>query len=471
MPERLGAPRPWTGDLTVPGRFHVVGVGGSGMSAIATVLAAMGHHVTGSDRQDSAVVRRVREVGVDTWVGHDPARLAGIDALTASTAVGPDDPEVAWARDQSIPVLSRADMLAAICATRRVLAVAGTHGKTTTSSMLATILVAAGLRPSFIVGGDIAGIGPGARWDTGEWLVVEADESDGTFLRLGAEGAVVTSLEADHLDYYGDMAHLEAAFADFLSAAAGPRAVCVDGAAAARLADRLPGAATYGSVADADLRLVGVNGVRAGVTFDLTRGGERLGTVTLNIPGRHNALNATGALALALGIGVPFEVAAPALERFGGVARRFERRGERHGVTFVDDYGHLPGEVAVVVATAAAGGWDRVVAVFQPHRYSRTAALWQDFADSFAGADVVVVSDVYAAGEAAVPGISGALIAGAVRAAHPEQEVRYVPSRSDLIAELDAELRPGDLCLTLGAGDLTSLPDQLLLGRPAKDQA
>jgi UDP-N-acetylmuramate--alanine ligase len=437
------------------------------MSAIATVLAAMGHHVTGSDRRDSAVVRRLRDVGVATWVGHDTARLDGIDAVTASTAVPADDPELAWARAQGIPVLTRADMLAAICGTRRVLAVAGTHGKTTTSSMLAAILVAAGLRPSFIVGGDIAGVGPGARWDTGEWLVVEADESDGTFLRLGAEGAIVTSLEADHLDFYGDMAHLEAAFATFLSAAAGPRVVCIDGKEAADLVERIPGAVTtYGTSVDADLRLSNLDSVRAEVRFDLEQDHQPLGSISLAVPGSHNARNATGALALALGIGVAFEVAAPALERFGGVARRFERRGERRGVTFVDDYGHLPGEVAVVMATAATGGWGRVVAVFQPHRYSRTAALWPDFADSFVGADLVILTDVYAAGEAPIPGITGELIATAVRAAHPDQEVRYVPTWQGLIAELNAELRPGDLCLTLGAGDLTTLPDQLLVDPP-----
>jgi UDP-N-acetylmuramate--alanine ligase len=457
-------PEGWSGDLAVPGRFHVVGAGGSGMSAIATVLAAMGHRVTGSDRQDSAVLRRLRDVGVATWVGHDTARLADIEALTASTAVRADDAELAWARDHGIPVLSRADMLAAICATRRVLAVAGTHGKTTTSSMLAAILVAAGLRPSFIVGGDIAGVGPGARWDTGEWMVVEADESDGTFLRLGAEGVVVTSLEADHLDFYGDMAHLEAAFAAFVSTASGPRVVCIDGSVAAELAQRVPGSVTtYGTSSGAQLQLSHLDSDRAGVGFDLELDGEPLGSISLAVPGRHNALNATGALALARGIGVSFDVAVPALEHFGGVARRFERRGERRGVTFVDDYGHLPGEVAVVMATAAAGGWDRVVAVFQPHRYSRTAALWQDFADSFVGADLVILTDVYAAGEAPIAGVSGALIADAVRAAHPELQVRYVPTWVGLIAELDAELRAGDLCLTLGAGDLTTLPDQLLV--------
>lgn len=463
----------WAGDLSVPGRYHVVGAGGAGMSAIATVLAAMGHALSGSDERGSAALDRLAALGVETWVGHHPERLVApgasrLDAVTASTAVPADDPELVAARSLGVPVLSRADMLAAICATRRTLAVAGTHGKTTTSSMLAGLLVAAGLHPSFIVGGDIVGVGPGARWDRGEWLVVEADESDGTFLRLGAEGVIVTSIEPDHLDFYGDVAHLEAAFGAFATATPGPRVVCVDGPAAAALAaaigpDRL---STYGRAAGAGLRVGEVQSTRGGVRFSL-RGVGPPRAVTLAVPGLHNALNATAALGLALAIGVDAEVAIGALEAFGGVARRFEPRGERDGISFVDDYGHLPSEVRTSVDTARAGGWDRVVAVFQPHRYSRTAALWRDFADSFDGADVVMITDVYPSGEAPRPGVGGHLVARAVAEAHQEADVRYLPDRARLVEALRAELRPGDLCLTLGAGDLTTLPDELLAERPA----
>jgi UDP-N-acetylmuramate--alanine ligase len=435
------------------------------MSAIAAVLAAMGHDVTGSDQRDSAALARLAGAGVRTWVGHRSTALDGVDALTASTAVPADDAEVVEARRRGIPVLRRAEMLAAICATRRTLAVGGTHGKTTTSSMLAGILVAAGLRPSFIVGGDIARIGPGARWDDGEWLVVEADESDGTFLELGAEAVVVTSVEPDHLDFYGSVTRLEEAFEAFLVGAPGPRVVCVDGAEAAALAARVAAVVpltTYGS-APADLRLTGLVSDRDSVRFDVSGPTGPLGSIRLAVPGAHNAQNALGALALALAVGVDFDVAASALADFGGVGRRFERRGERGGVSFVDDYGHLPGEVAVTVATALGGGWRRVVAVFQPHRYSRTAALWADFADAFVGVDVVVVTDVYPSGEAPLPGVTGALVATAVRRAHPDADVRYVPDRADLVAHLEGELRTGDLCLTLGAGDLTTLPDELLV--------
>ena len=468
----------WPGDLSVAGRFHVVGAGGSGMSAIATVLAAMGHKVSGSDARDSPALRRLAGQGIEVWAGHRPERLeAGgiprIGAVTASTAVPADDPELAAARSSGVPVLSRADMLAAICATRRTLAVAGTHGKTTTSSMLVEVLVAAGLHPSFIVGGDIVGLGPGARWDSGEWLVVEADESDGTFLRLPAEGAIVTSIEADHLDFYGDVAHLEAAFETFACAAPGPRVVCIDGPAGAALAAKVgpERLTTYGHTASAALCVKDARSDRGGVGFtvhglssdgSLSDGPSSAEAVRLAVPGLHNALNATAALGLALAIGVDPDVAIGALERFGGVGRRFERRGERDGVSFVDDYAHLPSEVRTSVETARAGGWERVVVAFQPHRYSRTAALWRDFADSFSGADVVMITDVYPSGEAPRPGVGGYLVARAVTEAHADLDVRYVPERSELIEALRAELRPGDLCLTLGAGDLTTLPDQLL---------
>ncbi|MBO0748497.1 MAG: UDP-N-acetylmuramate--L-alanine ligase, partial [Acidimicrobiaceae bacterium] len=433
-PREASATAGWAGDLSIAGRYHVVGVGGSGMSAIATVLAAMGHTVSGSDARGSGVLDRLAGHGVETWAGHHPERLttpgaAHLDAVTASTAVPADDPELAAARSMGVPVLSRADMLAAICALRRTLAVAGTHGKTTTSAMLAGLLVAADLHPSFIVGGDIVGVGPGARWDRGEWLVVEADESDGTFLRLPAEGVIVTSVEPDHLDFYGDVAHLEAAFETFATAAPGPRVICIDGPAAAALATKLgpDRLTTYGGTAGAGLRVEDVRSDRGGVRFSLRGAGASSGTVRLAVPGRHNALNATAALGLALAIGVEPEVAIGSLETFGGVARRFERRGEREGITFVDDYAHLPNEVKTAVGTARDGGWERVVVVFQPHRYSRTAALWRDFADSFVGADVVMITDVYPSGEAPRRGVGGHLVARAVAEAHADLDLRYLP--------------------------------------------
>ena len=447
-------------DLSQPRRVHVVGVGGAGMSAIATVLADMGHEVTGSDLKASAGLERLRARGLDVAVGHAAEYVGDVDAVTISTAIPPTNPEVVVARERGVPVLRRADALAAIAGTRRTIAVAGTHGKTTTSSMLALVLVEAGLHPSFIIGGDVNEIGTGAVWDQGEWFVVEADESDGTFLELGAEVAIVTNIEPDHLEHYGSYEALLDAFGRFLAEASGPRVVCADDDTAARVG-REAGAVTYGFAEGADYRLVDAVVERNGTTFSLHHGGTDLGRVHLPVPGRHNALNAAAALVTGVELGAPFEAGRAALERFAGVARRFEFRGEVGGITFVDDYAHLPTEVAAALEAAGEGEWGRVVCVFQPHRFSRISALWQDFADAFGEADLLVVTDIYPAGEAPRPGVSGKLIVNAVLDAHPWRPLAYLPKRPDLVPYLRSVLRPGDLCLTLGAGDLTSLADEV----------
>jgi UDP-N-acetylmuramate--alanine ligase len=398
---------------------------------------------------------------VAVTVGHRAENLGDAEAVAVSTAIPPTNPEVVAAGERGVPVLRRAEVLAAIAATRRTVAVAGTHGKTTTSSMLALVLSEAGMRPSFVVGGELNEIGSGAVWDDGEWFVVEADESDGTFLELGAEAALVTNVEPDHLEHYGSWAALRDAFRRFVAAAPGPRVVCADDAEAAAVADAVGGCVTYGTAAGADWRMVDVRAERAGVSFDLLHGDEVVGRVALPVPGVHNARNAAGALVTAVALGAPVDAGLRALARYAGVARRFQFRGEAAGVTFVDDYAHLPTEVRAALAAARAGGWRRVVCVFQPHRYSRTAALWQDFADAFDDADVLVLTDVYAAGEAPRPGVTGALLVNAVLDAHPWRRLAYFPRRSELVPFLARELRPGDLCLTLGAGDLTSVPDEV----------
>ncbi|MBV9951718.1 MAG: UDP-N-acetylmuramate--L-alanine ligase [Acidimicrobiia bacterium] len=431
------------------------------MGAIASVLAAMGHRVSGSDLKDSVALERLRAQGVTVHVGHDAANVGDVDAVAVSTAIPAGNPEVRAATERGIEVLRRAEILTAIAATRRTVAVSGTHGKTTTSSMLALVLVEAGMRPSFIVGGELNEIGSGAVWSDGEWFVVEADESDGTFVEIGAEVAVVTSIEADHLDFYGDLASIEGAFDRFLSEAPGPNLVCADDPGAARLG-RARGALTYGTDPDADYRIVDPVTGRQGSSFQLAHGGEVLGTVELPVPGLHNIRNATAAIAAGLELGAPFEAGRSALARYAGVARRFQFRGEVGGITVVDDYAHNPGKVRAVLAAAAAGGWARVVAVFQPHRYSRTADLHRAFGDSFVDADVVVLTDVYGAGEQPRPGVTGKLIVNAVLDAHPRTRVVWLPRRDDIAPFLAGELRPGDLCLTLGAGDITSLPDELL---------
>jgi UDP-N-acetylmuramate--alanine ligase len=444
-----------------PQRIHVVGIGGAGMSAIAHVLAGMGHRVSGSDLKPSANVDRLRGLGVEVHQGHAAGHVGDVDAVAISTAVPESNPEVQEARRRGIPVLRRAEVLAAICATRRTIAVAGTHGKTTTSSMLALILVEAGLRPSFIIGGEVNEIGGGAAWDDGEWFVVEADESDGTFLELRPAASIVTNVEPDHLSHYGAFDALAGAFDRFVAETPGPRLVCADDAVAAVLAERND-ARTYGTAPGATYRVTDLTSARTGSAFTMHGPDGPLGRVTLPVPGRHNALNAAGAVASAMELGAPFEAGVRALARYGGVARRFQFRGERDGVTFVDDYAHLPTEVRAALSAARDGGWSRVVGVFQPHRYSRTAELWRDFAHAFDDADLLVVTDVYGAGEQPRPGISGKLVVEAVLDAHPARPVAYLPRRSELVAYLQARLAPGDVCLTMGAGDLTSLPSELL---------
>jgi len=462
-------PADHTFDLTRPQAIHVVGVGGAGMSAIATVLARMGHTVSGSDLRESRVLERLELLDVTTHVGHAPEHLpAHLDAVVISTAIPESNPEVVAARERGIPVLRRADALRAIVATRTTVAVAGSHGKTTTSSMLALILRAAGWHPSFLIGGDVNEVGTNAVFDSGEWLVVEADESDGTFLELAPHDAVVTSVLPDHLDHYGDFDALVGAFETFVADIPGVCAVCADDDVAATIAGRVDArgrVVTYGFSDGADYRMDSYAGSRGGTRFTLFHGAAELGVVQLPVPGRHNAVNAAGAAAIALELGAPFDAVTRALGGFAGVARRFQFRGERDGVTYVDDYAHLPSDVDAMIRAAREGGWSRVVAVFQPHRYTRTAALWRDFADAFAGADALVLTDVYPAGEQPQPGVSGRLVLRAVLDAHPEQAVTYLPRRADLVTHVPRLARPGDVVLTLGAGDLTTAPDEWLAPR------
>jgi len=459
-------------DLSSPRTVHIVGIGGMAMSGIAAVLVRLGHTVSGSDLKSWRGLERLRFLGVDVHVPHDAACLpAEVDAVVVSTAIPPTNPEVVAARERGVPVLRRAEALAAIVDTRRTVAISGTHGKTTTSTMTTLILRAAGWHPSFLIGGEPNEVGSNAAYDEGEWLVIEADESDGTFIEIAPEAVILTNVEPDHLDHYGDMAALEKACAEYLSNAPGPRLACADDPGAARLAAEVSAAGrpviTYGEAATADYRIDGYRvmeggGDRLGSRFDLVRHGQSLGEIVLPAPGRHNARNAAGAAALATEIGVPFDAVAAALGRFAGVARRFQFHGEIAGVTLVDDYAHLPGEIKATLSAAREGAWSRIVAVFQPHRYTRTARLWRDFGDAFADADVVVLTDVYAAGEPPQPGVSGRLILQAVCEALPTGRVVYLPKRSDILARLPELTRPGDLVITLGAGDVTSLPDELL---------
>jgi UDP-N-acetylmuramate--alanine ligase len=449
-------------DLGTTRAIHIVGIGGAGMSAIATVLARMGHVVSGSDLRETPRTERLRLLGADVSIGHGsrnvPERL---DAVVCSTAIPRANPEVTAAEARGVPVLRRAEALRAIVATKRSIAVAGSHGKTTTSSMLTLCLRAAGWHPSFLIGGDLNEVGTNAAYDDGEWLVVEADESDGTFLELVPDAAIVTNIEPDHLDHYGDFHSLVAAFAEFVRSVNGPCVVAADDPLARELTTYAD-VVTFGQADDATYRLAGYAGARAGSRFELVKSGTTLGPIELPVPGLHNARNAAAAAALALEIGVPFDAIRAALGSFGGVARRFQFRGEVQGVTLIDDYAHIPGEVAAMTSAAREGDWGRVVVIFQPHRYTRTASLWREFADAFTGADVLVLTDVYAAGEVPQPGISGRLLLRAVLDAHPDLPVAYLPRRADVVEHALTLTRPGDVLLTLGAGDITNVIDEWL---------
>jgi UDP-N-acetylmuramate--alanine ligase len=382
--------------------------------------------------------------------------------VIVSTAVPAANPEVVAAAERAVPVLRRAQALRAIVDTRRSIAVAGSHGKTTTSSMLTLCLRGAGWHPSFLIGGDLNEVGTNAAYDTGEWLVVEADESDGTFLELSPEAAIVTNVEADHLDHYGDFDALVRAFESFLDRVPGACVVSADDPVTARLATGRDRVRTFGVAEGAHYRITGYAGARTGSRFDIVHGGDTIGTIELPVPGAHNAANATAAAALALELGAPFDAISTALAGFGGVARRFQFRGEIAGVTLVDDYAHIPGEVAAMVRAAREGDWNRVVVIFQPHRYTRTARLWPDFADAFVDADALVLTDVYGAGETPQPGVSGRLLVSSVLDAHPSMPVTYLPRHADVVKHAMGLTRSGDVLLTLGAGDINTVLDEWL---------
>jgi UDP-N-acetylmuramate--alanine ligase len=455
------------------GRVHLVGVGGAGMSAVALLLAARGLPVSGSDARDSAVLGALRAAGVAVHVGHDAAHVAGADTVVVSSAVRESNPELAAARAAGLRVLHRSVALAALMRGRRTVAVAGAHGKTTTSAMVARVLAEAGLDPSYAIGAPVDG--PiGARHGDGDVFVAEADESDGSFLAYAPEIAVVTNVEPDHLDHYGDPAAIEEAFAAFVGRVVpgGHLVACADDAGARRVAERAAAAGlavvTYGTSPDAVVRLGSwvPEGDGGAVEVRDTRDGAAV-TLLLPVPGAHNGLDAAAALAVAGLLGVGPAEAAAALAGFRGTGRRFEDRGTRHGVRVVDDYAHHPTEVAALLAAArAVAGAGRVLVLFQPHLYSRTRAFAAEFAAALAAADLAVVTDVYAAREDPDPAVTGALIADRL----PPGVGRFVPDRREAAALVGRAARAGDLVLTVGAGDVTELAPLVLDAVPAPEE-
>jgi UDP-N-acetylmuramate--alanine ligase len=451
-------------------RVHFIGIGGVGMSGIAEVLLTLGYAVSGSDLGPSAATARLIAAGARVHYGHAAANIDGADVVVVSSAISPDNPELLAARQQRLVVVPRAEMLGELMRFRRGIAIAGTHGKTTTTSLAASVLAEGGLDPTFVIGGKLEATGSNAKLGRGDWLVAEADESDGSFLMLMPVIAVITNIDADHLENYdGNFARLRQAFADFLHRLPfyGLAVLCHEDAHCRALAESATRAVlTYGYTAQADIHAARLRQQRERMSFDLHLPGQPALPVSLALPGRHNVLNACAAAAVAWQIGVAPEAIAAGLERFQGVGRRFTLRGSlatRDGgeALLVDDYGHHPREIAVVMA-AARGGWPerRLVLVFQPHRYSRTRALLEDFAEVLASADVLVLTEVYAAGEAPLPNADGRALARAVRARGRVEPV-FVEHGSDLPEALGALLRDGDLLVLLGAGDIGQLPARL----------
>ena len=461
------------------GMLHFVGIGGIGMSGIAETLHALGYRVQGSDVAANANVERLRGLGIEVMIGHDAANIDSASVIVVSTAIRKDNPEVVAARARLLPVVRRAEMLAELMRLKWAIAIGGTHGKTTTTSLVAAMLDAAGYDPTVINGGIINAYGTNARLGSGDWMVVEADESDGTFTKLPATIAIVTNIDPEHLDFYGDFDTLRAAFQTFVSNIPfyGFAAMCIDHpevqALIPRLSDRR--IVTYGLSPQAEIRGRNLRVADGGVLFDVdiaARGSETARTITdIRLPmfGNHNVLNSLAAIGVAVEMGIEEAAIRKALLDFKGVNRRFTRTGEAGGITVIDDYGHHPVEIAAVLSAARVATQRRVLAVFQPHRYSRVASLFDDFCTCFNDADTVYVSDIYPAGESPMAGVDrDALVNGLQARGH--RDVRPLPDPDRLAELIAATARPGDLVVCLGAGNITAWA-QALPARLAELQA
>ena len=444
---------------------HFIGVGGAGMSGIARVLNDRGLIVTGSDLRSSRYSTALQNAGMTVHIGHDAANLGDPDVVVVSTAIPDTNVELVEARRREIPVWPRARMLAELAGERLTVAVAGTHGKTTTSSMAAAALIEAGADPTFLIGGELTEVGSNARCGDGPHFVVEADESDGSFLYLDPYCAIVTNIEADHLDHYGSLEEIVDIFREFLSRvhADGIAVLCADD-------DRLMGIApdvsarvvTYGRSESSDVRLTSYEATPEGGAFTVAFADGATVACSTRIPGVHMALNATGVLAAAWALGVDVESAARGIAAFRGVKRRFEHVGVIDGVSVIDDYAHHPTEVRATLAAARTATAGTRWVVFQPHRYSRTAAFARDFGAAFDDADRVVIIDVYSAGEAPVPGVSGKTVVDAILRHRPRTRLAYFPHRGDVAHYVADRARPGDLVMTMGAGDVTALGPEIV---------
>ncbi|MDR1872293.1 MAG: UDP-N-acetylmuramate--L-alanine ligase [Deltaproteobacteria bacterium] len=452
-------------------QVHFVGVGGIGMSGLAEILFNLGHRVSGSDLQKGPQTERLAEMGVRVTYGHAPENIQGAEAVVISSAVREDNPEVTAARKIGVPVIPRAEMLAEIMRLKNSIAVAGSHGKTSVCSLLSMVLTTGGLDPTLVVGGKIVNLGSNARLGQSEFLVAEADESDGSFLLLSPIISVVTNIDQEHMNYYRDMSHLEETFLTFINRVPfyGAAVICLDDPRVQSLIPKIKKRyITYGLSAVAEATAKDIVQEKWGHTFTLNFRNENLARVTVTLPGRHNVLNALAAATVGLELGLDPEVIASGISSLKGVGRRFEKKGEIKGVLVFDDYGHHPSEIKATLATLAECFPDRrKLVLFQPHRYSRTVDLFEEFSRSFNQADALLLADIYGAGEPAIEGVNSQKLAGAI-SSKGHRNVEYIGSVKNLVERALDLIKPGDVVLTLGAGNVNQAGEEIVL-RLAKD--
>ena len=444
--------------------IHFVGIGGIGMSGIAEVLLNLGYHISGSDVKETEVTRRLQALGCEICYGHRKENVREADVVVISSAIRQGNPEVEVAEQRLIPVIPRAEMLAELMRMKIGIAIAGTHGKTTTTSLIATVLAAGGLDPTVVIGGRLNSIGSNARLGQGDFLVAEADESDGSFLKLMPTIAVVTNIDPEHLDYYHGIEEIKEAFLSFLNKIPfyGLAVLCLDHPNIQSLIPRLKKRfTTYGLTTQADFQAKEIVFEGLSATFDALHHQKEIGRLKLQMPGLHNVYNALATLATAFELDIPFEVVQETLRDFSGIQRRFQIKGDKQGILIVDDYGHHPVEIVATLRAAWTGWGRRIVAVFQPHRYTRTQALFQDFMTAFNDANVLILTDIYPAGEDRIEGVEAKALYEGIRD-YGHKDVTYIADKKEIVNHLLRIITPGDLVITMGAGDIWQVSEELV---------
>ena len=444
--------------------IHFVGIGGIGMSGIAEVLLNLGYHISGSDMKETEVTRRLQTLGCEISYGHRKENIKEADVVVVSSAIRPDNPEVEVAEQRLIPVIPRAEMLAELMRMKIGIAIAGTHGKTTTTSLIATVLAAGGLDPTVVIGGRLNSIGSNARLGQGEFLVAEADESDGSFLKLMPTIAVVTNIDPEHLDYYSGIEDIKETFLGFINKIPffGLAVLCLDHPNVQSLIPRLKKRfTTYGLTAQADFQAKEIVFEGLSTTFDVLHQRREVGRLRIQMPGLHNVYNALATVATAYELDIPFQVVQETLRDFSGIQRRFQIKGERKGVLIVDDYGHHPVEIMATLRAARTGWGRRIIAVFQPHRYTRTKALFHDFLTAFYDADALILTDIYPAGEDRIEGVEARLLFEGIQE-YGHKNVTYLAEKKKIVEHLLHIITPGDIVITLGAGDIWQVAEELV---------